>query len=97
VPGGEVGDRTADDRQPLPGVHGELAVDVVVAELPAGQLERLLAVLVAAGANQIERGLPAVRAVGCRHIAMVFHAWRARRVNSTVAERNSSIESIGAA
>jgi hypothetical protein len=64
VPGGKVGDRTADDRQPLPGVDGELGVDVVVAELAAGQLERFLAMLVTAGADEIEGGLPGVRSVG---------------------------------
>ena len=97
VPSGKVGDRTADDRQPLSGVDGELAVDVVMAELAAGQLERFLAMLVTARADEIEGGLPGVRSVGYRHIEMVFQAWRARYVNSTVAERNSSIESIGVA
>ena len=64
VPGGEVGDRAADDLQALSGVDRELAVDVVVAELAAGQLERFLATLVTAGADEIEGGLPGVRSVG---------------------------------
>ena len=61
---GEIGDCTADDRQSLPGVDGVLAVDVVVAELAAGQFERLGAMLVAAGADQVERRLPGVGAFG---------------------------------
>ena len=60
----ELGDRAADDRQPLAGVDRVLAVDVVVAELAARQLERLLATFVAAGANQIEGGLPQLGAIG---------------------------------
>ena len=86
----ELSDRTADDLQPLAGVDGVLAVDVVVAELAARQLERLLAPLVAAGADQIEGGLPQLGAIG--HAPIL-----ARRANSTVAERKSSYESIGAA
>ena len=91
VGGGEVGDGAADDRQPLAGVDGVLAVDVVVAELTAGQLERLLAAFVAAGADQVERGLPGLGALGHSAIVCRLRPFRARRVNSTVAERNSSI------
>jgi hypothetical protein len=93
----EFGDRTADDPQPLSGVDGELAVDVVVAELAAGQLERLFTMLVTARADQIEGRLPGFRSLGYRHIESLFQACRDRRVNSTVAERNSSNESMGAA
>src|SRR5262249_24576745 len=95
VPGGKVSDGAADDRQALPGVDRHLAVDVVVAELSAGQRERLLAMLVAAAADEVEGGLPGVRSFGYRHTQMVFQACRARCVNSTVAERNSSMESTG--
>ena len=63
VAGRELGDRAADDRQPLAGVDGVLAVDVVVAELAARQLERLLATFVAAGADQIECRLPQLGAL----------------------------------
>ena len=61
--GRELSDSTADDRQPLPGVDGVLAVDVVVAELAARQLEGLVATFVAPGANQIECRLPGVGAL----------------------------------
>ena len=64
VVGRELGDRAADDRQPLAGVDGVLAVDVVVAELTARQLERLVAAFVAAGADQLECGLPMLGARG---------------------------------
>jgi hypothetical protein len=53
--------------------------------------------LITTGADEIEGRLPGVRSVGRRHIRMVFQACRDRRVNSTAAERNSSIESMGAA
>ena len=60
----QVGDRTADDRQPLPGVDRVLPVDVVMAELTAGQSERFVPALVPTRADQIERRLPGVRSRG---------------------------------
>ena len=61
--GGQVDHRPADDREPGAGVHGVLAVDVVLAGLPAGELEWHVAVLVAA-LDDVKCVLPGDR---CRH------------------------------
>ena len=96
--GRELGDRAADDGQPLTGVDGVLAVDVVVAELAARQLERLVATFVAAGANQLECRLPQLGALMAILLTRALSRLiLARAANSTVAERKSSYESIGAA
>ena len=61
------------------------------------QQERLFAMLVSPGADEVEGGLPAVRSVGLvsRFRSQGGQAFLARLVSSTVAERNSSMESIG--